>query len=374
MGRVGRFVCLSVPLALTFASLVALIVVITGGVTNKSYYFFKIDTSNLTISSSLITRDLPTSIDLNPTINLLDITPITDERTAPTLTKKSIESAIASATGLESSGDSFTAKSLGLADWYTVALWNYCAVDNSTSGTNSTCSSPKAEYWFDPYTVWGISNNTALEKEFPSEVKSALKTYKKVSKWTFIVYIIAVVSTFIELLVSAVAMFCACNGCLTWIVSTISSITTIAASVMATAMSSVVVGALDSAFKSYGIKSSLGTNMLAATWLAVAFNIAAGLFLMLANCCCCGQTSSPRGRGNRGFRGGNDAEKMLPTRGYQPVGEPTYAAAPYAQQPTVYNPPTQQGYAMQPVQGAHMSGAHARDVQAGYEPYRHEQI
>lgn len=368
MGRITRFVCTSVPFALTFASLVALIVVITGGVTDKSYYFFKADTSNLTISSSLITRSSPIEL---PSLNTRN-----DDLT-PTLTEKSIAGELASAAGADSTGASFSASSLGLADYYTVSLWNYCAVTNSSSGTNTTCSSPKAEYWFDPLEVWGISNDTALENLFPSEVKSALKTYRRVSKWTFIVYMIALAATILELVMAGLTMFFAVNGCINWIVSTICSVSVTGASVLATAMSSVVVGSLDSYLKSYGIEASLGRSMLVATWLAVAFKIAASLYMFLANCCCgrCMQTDGPRSRRNRG---GNDAEKMLPTRGYEPIG-----AVPYGQQPTVYNPPTAAGYSQPqeygrttdyPMQPVHMSGAQTKDVGAGYEPYRHEHI
>jgi hypothetical protein len=276
---------------------------------------------------------------------------------------------------------------LGLADVYQVALWNYCAVTNSTNGTTTKCSSPKAEFWFDPLTVWGIGNDTELEDTFSSEFKSALKTYKTASKWMFIVYIIALVSTIVELLFGIVTLFWTC-GCLTWIISTISSVSMSAASVLATVIATTVVSSIDTILEDYGVKAHIGWHMLAATWIAVAFNIAASFFWLLSRCCCPSVASSPRkDRRNRQ----SDAEKLLPAGGYAQVRDPAaqgaYMTPAHPQQPTVYTPSTNQGYnpmyngqesghtgyPMQTMPNAKMP-SQERNLNSAYEPYRHDQI
>jgi hypothetical protein len=54
--------------------------------------------------------------------------------------------------------------------------------------------------------VWGL-NGTGVESLFPKELKDGLNTYKNVSKYMFIVYVVALVATAIELLIGISAMF-----------------------------------------------------------------------------------------------------------------------------------------------------------------------
>jgi hypothetical protein len=54
--------------------------------------------------------------------------------------------------------------------------------------------------------VWGL-NGTGVESLFPKELKDGLNTYKNVSKYMFIVYVIALVATAVELLIGVSAMF-----------------------------------------------------------------------------------------------------------------------------------------------------------------------
>ena len=54
--------------------------------------------------------------------------------------------------------------------------------------------------------VWGL-NGTGVENLFPKDLKDGLNTYKNVSKYMFIVYVIALVAAVVELLVGVSAMF-----------------------------------------------------------------------------------------------------------------------------------------------------------------------
>jgi hypothetical protein len=51
-------------------------------------------------------------------------------------------------------------------------------------------------------------------------------------------------------------------------------------------MFSTLMGTFNQVFKAYGIKASLGSEMLRTTWLAVAFSFGAGFFWLLSVCCC----------------------------------------------------------------------------------------
>jgi ABC-type phosphate/phosphonate transport system permease subunit len=91
------------------------------------------------------------------------------------------------------------------------------------------CSDKKAYFWFNPVQVWGLnttssgSNSSAIFGDiFPKTVTDALKVYQKVAKFMFIVYILAFVSTVIEIIVGFAAIFSRWGSLATTIVSSVS--------------------------------------------------------------------------------------------------------------------------------------------------------
>jgi hypothetical protein len=337
---VGRFVCVALPFGLTICSLICILIVMLAGVTNHNLDMFEVNTKNLSISS-------------NSLANLENL--ITKRFTGDLshLTGAALENAASSVTA----GNNITAADLGLAESYKVSLFNYCY----QSGTNTTCTKAK----FD----WASSalNTTAIEKlasstagvtvTLPKELSTSLHTFTVVSKWTEVVYIIAFVTCVVELIVGLFGFCSRVGSCCTFLISGISTVAIIAASIMATVQSSVVVGAIDSVAKAYGVHSSINTSFLATTWLAAAFSIGGGLFWMFSMCCC---AADHHKRSNRKSRAG-DSEKLIPTGQYQRVGEPADHFHPYAgQQQGVYAPPHNHN---KPIRG---NGA--------YEPYAHAAI
>jgi len=313
MGKAGRFACILTPMLLTLASLICIILV-GAGTTGKTgtlsnFYFMRADTSNFTESSSL---------DLIPGTNLDN-----------GLIK----------TGLN--GD------VTLADFYDVGLWNYCSGNKTGNDTFDItfCSSRQAQYWFNPLDVWGLNTSSS---DIPKSVNSALNTYEKVSKFMFIAYIVAFVATLVELVFGFFAICSRWGSFVVTIVSTVSSIFILAASITSTALFATLVGTFDSALKNtFHIEASLGRSMFITTWLAVLFSWAAGLFWLFSVCCCSGRSSSPRNRNPR-------VEKTPYT--YEPV---VGAGAPYAQH--------QRGFDQSiPLEN--------RPGESPYEPYRHSNI
>ncbi|KAI9825844.1 MAG: hypothetical protein M1832_000785 [Thelocarpon impressellum] len=321
MGKAGRFACIFVPFALTLASLICIILVGLGG-TNKSdrnlsnLYFFRADTSGFQADAKL------------------DVIPGTD------LDNKLIGQGLADAK-----------KNLDLKDFYTVSLWGYCAGSGTTNTTRKVeeCSKPRARYWFNFVEVWKI-NDTAIVNQFPKQLQTGLNTYKTVAGWMYVAYVIAFVSTLVELVFGLAAIFSRWGSLATTIASTVSSIFTLAASATATGLYLSLMGSFNSALKDYGVKSNLGHNMFVATWLAVAFSWGAGLFWMFSTCCCSGRSSD--GKAKRGTR----FEKTPYT--YERVGSPYLGPHGGAK-------PTSSGAG---------SSVPLHDMQAknqAYEPYRH---
>lgn len=103
-----------------------------------------------------------------------------------------------------------------LQDFYTVYLWNYCAWDGSEKF--SFCSKREAYFAFDPVEVWKLEGS-GVEQVFPDELAKGLELYKTVSKWMFIAYLVALITTIVELVVGISALFSRWGSFVTTIVS-----------------------------------------------------------------------------------------------------------------------------------------------------------
>lgn len=112
-------------------------------------------------------------------------------------------------------------KQLQIKEFYDIGLWGYCDGDVSNGNYKTdNCSKPKAEFYFNPITVWRL-NDTGVENVLPSDLSHALNVYKNVSKWMFIAYIIAFIATVVELVVGVFAICSRWGSCVTSLVSAV---------------------------------------------------------------------------------------------------------------------------------------------------------
>ncbi|KAG9240681.1 SUR7 protein-like protein [Calycina marina] len=329
----GRVVCVALPFGLTLASLLCIILTLLAGVTNKNLEMFDVNTENMSISSS----------DLQNLVNLVtkrDALPEPDNLGAGALTSAALNNVLTSTTN-------FTASDFGLADSYKVYLWNYC----STANSSTTCTKAKFNWASSALNVTYLNERASAisiaasgnNATLPDDITTALKAYIHVSKWTQIVYSIALLFSVLTL-VTGLFGFCSRVGsCITYLMCGLATTTIIAASAMATASSAIVVGAIQGTSSSYGITASIKTPFLSLTWFAVAFSIGAGLFWSFSICCCKAQH---RSKGNN--------EKFVPST-YQPLHDPNMSYQSQTQ--GVYNPQ-----------------AHVPARGAGYEPYKQSAV
>ncbi|QSZ32416.1 hypothetical protein DSL72_001990 [Monilinia vaccinii-corymbosi] len=341
---VGRLLCVSVPFGLTLASFVCLLMASLAGVTDKSLDIMTVNTANLSISSStLLTLQKASS---KRGLGDLHISALTS--TATSSAESSVKSAVASGLGLDSAVN-ITASTLGLANSYQIALWGYCA----TTGKNTTCTTPKFDWAASSLNTSSINvlaTSSGINATLPSDIKQALKTFIVVSKWTQVVYIIALIATAAELFLGIFSICSTAASCVTHIISGFSTTAAIVASIMATALSSITVGAIKTAAKAYGVDASMDTHFLAITWLAVAFSIGSSFFWFFTICCCSTSSSSSR-RGSKKDKSLNDSEKLIPqSTAYQKLD--TLETGYVGQKHGIYNP-----------QQSTRTGA--------YEPYSH---
>lgn len=306
MGNVGRIICVALPFILTVASVIALLVAVLAGVTDKNLYVFKLNTTDLSVSASDVSSLLSTrGVDLPSPVEARDWDLISSATSALSGAGASASDAASVASAAESAIDStnITAADLGLADSYYISLWNYCA--ENSNGTK-TCS--KAKY------NWASNTTTSFENKLeavasslgsnvtlPDDVKDALSAFGTVTRWTEIVFIIAFVALALETLMG---LFSSCSrliSCCTWIVAAFATVAVGAAAGLSTAMAAVVVGAVKGLGKEYGVEASFNTRFLATVWIAFAFALGASLFWVFTICCCApdhrAKSSSRRGGG-----------------------------------------------------------------------------
>ncbi|KAF1939118.1 integral membrane protein-like protein [Clathrospora elynae] len=270
MGKVGRFACILTPMLLTLASLICFVIVMLGQTPwkgnsapstalGRELYFFKADTSNITLDPQTILDKLPDNI--QPNNDFL--------------------------TAIQNS-----ASSKQLKDFYQVGLFSYCEgdKDNATGKETITyCSARKFQFHFDPTEVWGLKN-TSVQAILGEKFETGMNAYAKVAGWMNWAFVIVLVLTGVEFVVGFFAVFSRWGSLVTTVVSTAQTIFALAAAITATALYATITGIFESVLRPYNIDASMGKQMLSTLWLAVAFSIASGFFWLASVCCCSGRS------------------------------------------------------------------------------------
>ncbi|KAF3386761.1 SUR7 family protein pun1 [Penicillium rolfsii] len=335
MGKAGRVACIFTPYVLTIASLICIVMVGLGCTKSSSdtlnnLYFMRINLQNITSEGSETVTEIE---------NLLEqygISDVSAQNVSSVLSKLQQDST--------------------LADFYQIGLWSYCDGDiNNTKTTVKECSKPKSEFYFNPFSVWGLDSSD-IKDELPSDYNKVMNTYKTVSKWMFIAYLVAFIATIAEIVVGFFAICSRWGSCVTTLVALVAFLFTAAASITSTVLFSIFKSSLGTTLKAYGIRLSMGKNIYVATWLAVAFSLGALIFWTFSVCCCSGR--SPYGHRNNNPRS-ITAEKAPYT--YEPLGA---GQLPHGyQQPTSYPAPA--------AHGGEYPMTNTNQRSNAYEPFRH---
>jgi hypothetical protein len=80
-------------------------------------------------------------------------------------------------------------------DFYSIYLWNYCASDTPVSNVWSTCSKPKASFWFDITDAWNLTSEVRADQDiFPVEMGHAYGAYHTGSRFIMAAYLLALLA------------------------------------------------------------------------------------------------------------------------------------------------------------------------------------
>ncbi|RPB01695.1 hypothetical protein L873DRAFT_1827031 [Choiromyces venosus 120613-1] len=321
MGKAGRFACILTPMLLTLASLACVTIVMIGG-TNKNssvisgLYFLRIDTRFI---------DTPSHIDLIPGTDWDD--------------------------QLLKSGFNATASDLGLADYYTSSLWNYCS-GKALDGDNwqiTDCGKPSVSYAFDPVRILDVEKEGA-DVNFPDSVKKVSKAVSVASKVMAAMYVLGTFATIITFAVGWFGLLSRWGSCVTTIFADIAFLFLFTASIISTALYVSIREAFNKALKDFSVNAEINKQMFTITWLAVAFSFGACLFWMFSTCCCSGKRSRVMGTDHKGKGKSSSPSGSGAKGGYERIAAPYQGGS---------------GPGMKPMAEV------GKKQGAGYEPFRH---
>lgn len=115
------------------------------------------------------------------------------------------------------SGFNATASELGLQDFYTSSLWNYCS--GKVDGDNwkvTDCGKPSATYYFDPIGI--LNATTSTDKvNFPDSVKKVSNAVRVASKVMTSMYVLGLIATIVTFAVGWFGLLSRWGSCVTTI-------------------------------------------------------------------------------------------------------------------------------------------------------------
>jgi len=190
------------------------------------------------------------------------------------------------------------AQTLGLHDFYTVGLWNFCEGYNGQGTTD--CSTPRALYWFDPVKIITNELLAGATIALPSEITKVLGLIRTVSHWMFGLFMTGICLNFVMIFIVPIAVFTRWATLFIMILTFFGALCTTVATVVATVMFIIMKNAMTSVTQ-LNIEASLGIRMFVFMWIASGFAIIAWLITLCLTCCCASRRDVRRGK-KRGDR------------------------------------------------------------------------
>ncbi|PPJ50146.1 hypothetical protein CBER1_04849 [Cercospora berteroae] len=175
------------------------------------------------------------------------------------------------------------AQSLGLHDFYTVGLWNYCEGYEGQGVTN--CSPPETLYWFNPVAIVQSQLLAGATIALPAEINDILDLIRLVSNWMFGLFLTGLVLDFIVIFLLPLSVFTRWLSLPLSIITFVAALLTTAAAIIATVMFIIMQNAITSATE-LNIRASIGTQMFVFMWIASTASVLA-FAIQLGMCCCC---------------------------------------------------------------------------------------
>ncbi len=182
------------------------------------------------------------------------------------------------------------ASELGIEDWYSMHLLDYCegsytpaAAPNATlkakniKKNTTECSKAKAMYKFDPTDIIQNALNqktggsvTLSDLDWPSDIEKGIHTLNAIMDAMFILYVIAICLIFISFVAAVFAILTSgrLSACINFMIAVLAFLAIGFASALTTAAMCKVVNLIHKYGKGIGLNAYKGNKFLALTWAA----------------------------------------------------------------------------------------------------------
>lgn len=236
------------------------------------------------------------------------------------------------------------AQTLGLHDYYTVGLWNFCEGNNGVGFTD--CSKSKPLYWFDPVEILQselLQGATSTSKSamahacsatdedlvaLPSEINKVLDLIRLVSHWMFGLFLTAACLTFLMVFLVPLAVYSRWASLPLMTFTFLSALFTTVASVIATVMVSppapkilfllsnqtnpplqfIIMKDAITQVQELNIGAEIGVEMFAFMWIAAGSAILAWIIQFSLCCCCASRRDVKTGRKRGSMKAWRDSD------------------------------------------------------------------
>ncbi|KFH44763.1 SUR7 family protein-like protein [Hapsidospora chrysogenum ATCC 11550] len=175
------------------------------------------------------------------------------------------------------------ARSLGLHDFYSVGLWNFC--EGYHGEGVKFCSEPRQFYWFNPIDILVSELLAGATIALPAEVVTVLDLLRLGSRVMYAFFMSGTVVNLVLMLLSPLAMRSRWFSLGISILAAISTVLVAVASIIATAISVAIKIAL-SAQDEVDVRAEIGVKMFVFMWLATIFTTLAFMLHAAMGCCC----------------------------------------------------------------------------------------
>jgi hypothetical protein len=271
MVKLARVGCVIFPMIITLGGIVTLLAIVIGGQKkdiDRNNYWLKVDTRWVT----------------DP-----------DMRKKWPVDKKS---------GFKDYPSKTKAAELGLADFYTVGLWNTCEGkfkvdkdDDKPIWKITKCNKAKGDFYFDMVKILKQSSHFKDNSDdIPKRIQDAKSLSKKLHKVVLLCYLVAVIASIISFLVGWFGLFSRWGSCVTLLFVLIAMGTTFAASLMATLIFQGYRGAFRLTRSKFGVDTQINGLVQALAWIAFAITFVASFFWIFSSCCCSGKRDKIMGK------------------------------------------------------------------------------
>ncbi|ROW13332.1 hypothetical protein VPNG_05521 [Cytospora leucostoma] len=185
------------------------------------------------------------------------------------------------------------ARGLGLHDYYQPGLWNYCEGYNDEGITH--CSTPKSYYWFNPVDIILNELLSGATIALPSEITQILGILKICSNIMFAFFLAGTIVSFCMVFLTPLAIFSRWWAIPMALVSFLTFLIILVASVIASVISFVFKYAA-TAQSSLNINAYIGTRMFVFMWVATGCAFFAFILHAGMGCCCTSRRDLKTGR------------------------------------------------------------------------------